>query len=53
MGGGGGGKKRGGKGERDRGLTVCQQTQLGEKRGCPLTASSNLGKRGREGCRDK
>lgn len=45
MGGGGGGEKRGGKGERDRGLTVCQQTQLGEKRGCLLTASSNLGER--------
>lgn len=30
-----GGKKRDGKGERDRRLTVCQQTQLGEKRGCP------------------
>lgn len=45
---GGGSKKRGGRGERDHRLTVCQQTQLGEKRGCPLTAPSNRGKK-REG----
>lgn len=50
---GGESKKRGGRGERERRLTVCQQTQLGEKRGCPLTAPSNRGKRGKEGCRDK
>lgn len=53
MGGEGESKKRGGRGERERRLTVCQQTQLGEKRGCPLTAPSNRGKRGKEGCRDK
>lgn len=47
------GKKGGGRGERDCRLTVCQQTQLGEKRGCPLTAPSNQGERGREGCGDK
>ncbi len=33
----------------NRRLTVCQQTQLGEKRGCPLTAPSNCGKRSRGG----
>lgn len=35
-----------------RRLTVCQQTQLGEKRGCPLTAPTNgqTGVRGGWGC---
>lgn len=32
-----------------RRLTVCQQTQLGEKRGCPLTAPTN-GQTGVRGC---
>lgn len=32
----------------NRRLTVCQQTQLGEKRGCPLTAPSKEERGGAE-----